>query len=112
MTIDTSWGLALNAPAAQRPLVRQETRAMLQQLHSAGFVHGDPRASNVLYKVEGDNIKVMLIDFDEAGRTGQAYYSPLPFNTAIQRSPDVAPGGAITPEQDLWQTETDARFFV
>lgn len=112
MIADDSWNLALYAPAGQRSQILERVRAVLQQLHTAGFVHGDVRASNALYKVDGSDLKVMLIDFDEAGKTRQAHYGPLPFNTIIPRAPDVDPGGPITPQHDLWQTENDARFFV
>ena len=66
-----------------------------------------------MYKVEGDrNMMVMLIDFDDAGRVGQAHYGPLPFNAAIPRASGVAPGTAVDPPHDLWQTENEQRFFV
>ena len=55
---------------------------------------------------------VMLIDFDDAGRVGQAHYGPLPFNAAIPRASGVAPGTAVDPPHDLWQTENEQRFFV
>ena len=90
-----------------------QVRAVLQQLHPAGVAHGDVQAWNVLYKVEGDrNMMVMLIDFDDAGRVGQAHYGPLPFNAAIPRASGVAPGTAVDPPHDLWQTENEQRFFV
>jgi hypothetical protein len=115
MTTDSSWNLALQAPTGHRYQILERVRAVLQQLHAGGFVHGDVRASNVLYKLEGSELntmQVMLIDFDEAGRIGQAHYGPLPFNAAIPRAPDVAPGGPIACQHDLWQTENDGRFFV
>ena len=114
MAADGSWSVALNATdGQQRSQILLRVKEALKQLHAAGFVHGDVRASNVLYKVEPDNtVKVMLIDFDESGRVGLAYYGPLPFNAAIQRAPGVAPGMAIDPQHDLWPTESAERFFV
>jgi len=38
----------------------------------------------------------ILIDFDEAGRIGDAHYGPLPFNSVIPRAPNVKPGEAIS----------------
>lgn len=85
------------------------------KMHAAGFVHGDVWASNALHKGEDENdlMKVMLIDFDGAGRNGQAHCGPLPFNATIPRAPGVAPpGGVATPQHDSLKTENEGRFFI
>ena len=104
------------AHGATDPGVRAEiiaaVRQVLLEMHNAGFVHGDVRAGNVLYKAKNngpENMRVMLIDFDSAGRAGTARYSILPFSIAY--APTAVPGGLVTAEHDNWRTETVDRFF-
>ena len=47
-------------------------RGILSQLHGAGFVHGDIRDTNVM--VLESNERLMLVDFDWAGKIGEARY--------------------------------------
>jgi hypothetical protein len=54
-------------------------------MHANGFVHGDVRAGNVLYKVSEESIHVMLIDFYSAGNAGTARYSILPSRLHVRQ---------------------------
>lgn len=72
----------MSAPIGHRDQILERVRAVAQQLHSEGFVHGNIEASNIFYKFEGSDfstMRVMLIAFDEAGRIGQVHYGPIPF---------------------------------
>lgn len=107
------WTLALVASAPDiRAAILVAVRQVLLELHSAGFVHGDVRAANVLYRIDDGtgNMLVMLIDFDSSGTAGIARYSILPFS--IPYAPAAVPGGLVTAEHDNWRTETTDRFFV
>ncbi|TDL21488.1 hypothetical protein BD410DRAFT_293171 [Rickenella mellea] len=56
---------------------RRKVKSIVQTLHEAGFVHGDVRDINILIdpkSLESDDVKVHLIDFDWAGRIGEAKY--------------------------------------
>ena len=111
---EQDWILAHGATdPAVRTAILVAVQQVLFELHNAGFVHGDVRAGNVLYhraKEDGTGrMRVMLIDFDSAGRAGTARYSILPFATAY--APAAVPGGLVTAEHDNWRAETTDRFF-
>jgi serine/threonine protein kinase len=78
---------------------REELEAAVQWLHNHGFVFGDLRAQNIMINSEG---KVKLIDFDWAGKAGEARY-PLLINRdeRLGWHKDVKPDGVIEPEHDL-----------
>lgn len=85
----------------RRP-IPSETRDVvycaLRILHDANVVFGDVRRSN-LFGDPDDPKKVMLVDFDFAGK--DVYY-PLGLNTnSIQWVEGVEPGGKILQEHDL-----------
>lgn len=107
------WILANGAsdPTA-REAILVGVRQVLLEMHTAGFVHGDVRAGNVLYRIEDGtgSTRVMLIDFDSSGRAGTTRYSILPFS--IPYAPAAVPGGLVTAEHDNWRTETTDRFFA
>lgn len=47
---------------------------VLKTLHESGFVHGDARRSNFVWRESG---KPVLIDFDSSGLIGKTYYQPF-----------------------------------
>ena len=107
------WVLAHRASdPATRAAILVAVRHVLLEMHNAGFVHGDVRAGNVLYRIEDGtgSMRVMLIDFDSSGRAGTIRYSILPFS--IPYAPAAVPGGLVTAEHDNWRTETTDRFFA
>jgi serine/threonine protein kinase len=69
-------------------------------LHDEGFVFGDLRTPNIM--AQGESIK--LIDFDWAGRAGEAKY-PLFLSSEIGWAPDAAGDGFITKKHDLYMVE-------
>jgi serine/threonine protein kinase len=107
------WALAHSAvDPTTRASILARVQEVLCEMHAAGFVHGDARAGNVLYKVDAENVhsQVMLIDFDSAGYVGTARYSILPFSIAY--APGAEPGGLVKAEHDNWRAETIDRFFA
>jgi len=68
-------------------------KALLLDLHQSGYVHGDIRSSNIMVGDNEDDF--MLVDFDWAGRIGEARY-PMNLNRSegLWR-PDGARDGAI-----------------
>jgi hypothetical protein len=77
----------------------------VQKLHDAGFVHGDIRSLNVLVDcrmpTSKDGIKIHFIDFDWAGRQGEAVY-PMRVNRATVWRPEGASDGKpILVEHDM-----------
>ena len=61
-------------PDAFIPVINQ-----LEQLHKKGFVHGDIRGFNTVFK---DKNQGYLIDFDFGGKLGEKYY-PEGYRTAL-----------------------------
>jgi serine/threonine protein kinase len=78
---------------------------IVQKLHDAGFVHGDIRSANLLVDrstlTSKDGIKIHFIDFDWAGRQGEAVY-PMCVNRVTVRRPEGASDGKpILVEHDI-----------
>ena len=48
----------------------EQTKEAIKKLHDGGFVFGDLRPPNVLFS----GGRVLLIDFDWAGKSGEAQY--------------------------------------
>ena len=51
-----------------------EMENVLKTLHENGFVHGDARRSNFVWRDSG---KAVLVDFDSSGVIGETYYPPF-----------------------------------
>ncbi|KAF8337917.1 uncharacterized protein EI90DRAFT_2909016 [Cantharellus anzutake] len=71
-------------------------RNIIKSLHAKNFVYRDLRPPNIMIMTEG---KVQLIDFDWAGKNGEARY-PVSISTCIEWPHGVSGGGYIQPEHD------------
>ena len=95
------YGLSLTKD--QQEKVRRKVEKTLQVLHDAGFVHGDLRNTNILIDLESldsDDLRIHFVDFDWAGRIGEAEY-PVDINRITVKRPEGAEGGKlITVEHD------------
>ncbi|KAH8924591.1 hypothetical protein BT69DRAFT_1349368 [Atractiella rhizophila] len=73
---------------------------MLDELHQRGLVHGDVRDVNLLVS-QSDPVRVMLVDFDWAGKMGEVKY-PMNVNRKDMWRPEGAVDGAlIKAEHDM-----------
>jgi len=101
-TYQRLYGLRLSD--AEQETVRRKVRSVVQTLHQGGFVHGDIRDTNILIdlgSLASEDVAIHFIDFDWAGRLGEAKY-PIEVNKTTMRRPvDVEGGGLITKEHDL-----------
>jgi serine/threonine protein kinase len=101
-TYQRLYGLRLSD--AEQEKVRRKVRSVVQTLHQGGFVHGDIRDTNILVDIgslASEDVAIHLIDFDWAGRLGEAKY-PIEVNKTTMRRPvEVEGGGLITKEHDL-----------
>jgi serine/threonine protein kinase len=89
-----------NREPSKRPI-----KEAVDSLHANGYVHGDIRASNILVCPSKLDQGIRFIDFDEAGKAGEAIY-PRNLNVKDIKRPDGAVGGQkILKEHDLWMTE-------
>ena len=78
---------------------REQTEEAVEKLHNAGFVLGDLRLPNVLFS-KG---KVFLIDFDWAGKSGEARYPRgLSRNVDWPADPESLELKLIEPDHDLF----------
>jgi serine/threonine protein kinase len=87
----------LNLTKDQQEKVRQKVEKALHVLHDAGFVHGDLRDTNILMdfdSLESDDVKIHFVDFDWAGRIGEAKY-PSDINGITVKRPEGAEGGKL-----------------
>jgi hypothetical protein len=77
----------------------------VQQLHDKGFVHGDLRSPNIMV---GPQNSIAFIDFDWAGKVGEAVYPSL-MNSVINWHGDAKPGGKILPNHDMHMLKLELR---
>jgi serine/threonine protein kinase len=63
-----------------RQMVVSTVNDAVRALHSNKLVHGDIRETNILAQVHGNHCAIHLMDFDWAGKIGEARY-PMPVNT-------------------------------
>ncbi|KAF8076836.1 hypothetical protein FPV67DRAFT_1618798 [Lyophyllum atratum] len=91
--------------AARAPLLHDEIKASVEELHQAGYVHGDMRDVNVMVARNGDG-KSLLVDFDWAGIINEARY-PMNVHTAsdLWRPAGACDDERITAEHDIQMLE-------
>jgi thiamine kinase-like enzyme len=93
----------LNLTKDEQEKVRRKVEEIIDVLHRARFVHGDVRDTNILIDLESldsDDVKIHFVDFDWAGRIGEAVY-PDGINGITVKRPEGAEGGKlITKEHD------------
>ena len=98
MEYHTAHSLAGEYLLSSKTLKQVET--LVKKVHDLGFVHGDLRLPNILV---GPECSVKLVDFDWAGKIGEAIYPPLIImNRKISWHPEVKFGAEIWPEHDLY----------
>ncbi|KAG1834604.1 hypothetical protein EV424DRAFT_1310082 [Suillus variegatus] len=97
LDIDDDHFPQLIAVVDRQPL-KETITSHIQELHNAGYVHGDIRDANFVVKDDKD---FMLLDFDWAGPKQETQY-PIRVNRTDIRRPDGARDGEkITTEHDL-----------
>ncbi|KAI0681582.1 hypothetical protein C8Q76DRAFT_804541 [Earliella scabrosa] len=80
------------------PATTERVRAAVKLLHDHGMVHGDLRGQNVLIQPRKGGA-VRIIDFDWAGKEGEARY-PNDLSPAVRWPPGAKAGGLITKAHD------------
>ncbi|CAG8562894.1 11319_t:CDS:2 [Paraglomus brasilianum] len=71
----------------------------VKSFHDSGYVHGDLCDENIMIKCEKGKIDIKFVDFDWAGREGEAKY-PESLNPTINWHPDVGWHKLIKREHD------------
>ncbi|KAI5988677.1 hypothetical protein F5J12DRAFT_865256 [Pisolithus orientalis] len=74
-------------------------RGQLMTLHELKLVHGDVRDTNILVKTD-DRTKVMIIDFDWAGKIDEVRYPPYVNYMEIWRPEGARDGNLIKADHD------------
>ena len=77
----------------------------LEKLHSAGFVHGDIRRSNLIFDKDDDK-KAWMIDFDLAGKEGTLYPSAYNHVNIQERHTSARAGEPRNKAHDLFAIKT------
>ncbi len=92
-----------------RPALRYEPAAYLwtlsdvltglEAMHSAGMLHRDVKADNILVLRSG---QAQLLDYDLSGPIYEEFAVPRRIGTAAFQSPEAGRGAALGPESDLY----------
>ena len=96
---------SLKNDSAVSSSVLAELRRAVETMHGEGFVHGDLRSPNVLV---GPGGKVKIIDYDWAGRDGEAVYLPFRNRQNINWHPDAKLGEPIRPDHDIFLLKSES----
>ena len=72
----------------------------IKKLHGAVWVHGDIRGNNVLLVLYSNGSRLFLVDFDWAGRSGEARY-PYFMSREVAWPPGASDGELIALEHDV-----------
>ncbi|PPR07054.1 hypothetical protein CVT26_005255 [Gymnopilus dilepis] len=102
----SAWQLEMD----KRPIpevVATKVEEAVGLLHAQDIVFGDLRSNNVLYDVSGGEGRAVLVDFDWAGKDGEARY-PATLNHVVDDElwhPDVSPHCIMKKAHDLWHLE-------
>ena len=97
--------------------LKETLEKVIEEMHSIsmGYVHGDLREGNVLYKEEkgneGSSMKVKLVDFDWGGKADEVTYPPR-LNPEINWHPDVTIDKPIKKEHDVYLIEAMVKNFL
>jgi serine/threonine protein kinase len=85
--------------------IKTAVENVMQTLHKAGFVHGDFRYENIMYRFEqledsgSSSVDIKLLDFDFSGVAGQAVY-PIALSNRISWHPTAGISQILKPEHD------------
>ena len=79
--------------------IRKQINIIVQKLKEKCYVHGDIRGSNVMFDTERN--RVVLLDFDWAGREGIDVYPPF-MNPEIKWPEGASAGQPLRHEHDLY----------
>ncbi|CAG8627176.1 965_t:CDS:2, partial [Paraglomus occultum] len=85
---------------------KEKIKKSIEEMHHAGFVHGDLRKPNILYKATDESVNVVLVDFDWAGEAGKVFYPSFLNIESVKRHPDAISDKVITPEHDIFSLNT------
>ena len=81
--------------------LKDNIRTFLEEMHQAGWVHGDLRSTNVMVKKSGLDGSFHFIDFDWSGKNQQVVY-PLFLNTTdVQRPEGADDGESVLSSHDI-----------
>ena len=90
--------------SSPNPKILDDLQDILSRLHGEGFVHGDIRDTNIMVLEGGE--RLMLVDFDWAGKVGEVRYPMNVYRGERLWRPDGACGGElITAEHDIQMLE-------
>ena len=82
-------------------LLKKKCLNILQQMHAEGFCHGDFRSNNLLVVDEDNDVSLYLIDFDWAGKAGEAKYPYFMNHFQIDWPNGASDGEPLQPSHDL-----------
>jgi serine/threonine protein kinase len=91
---------AINEPESVKKEIMDKMHQALEILHQDEFVHGDFRDNNIMYKIDGSVIQLKIVDFDFAGKCGEARYGPQ-MNMELNWHPDVKDYGLVEKSHDI-----------
>ena len=92
----------------QFPSIRsleEKVKNLVAELHGGGFVHGDIRDANIMVKLAAaaeSEVEVKLLDFDWAGKEGEACYPGNVNHEGVSRPHGAKDGLIIEREHDLF----------
>ena len=81
--------------------LKENIQWFLEEMHRAGWVHGDLRTSNVMVKKSGLDGSFLLIDFDWSGKNQEVTYPSFMNRTDLRRPVGADDGEPILALHDI-----------
>jgi serine/threonine protein kinase len=102
LAIVMEWVECRDIEALDFPIILPQIKEFLKIFHGNGMVHGDLRRNNL--KVTLDGKRLVVLDFDWAGKEGVVLYPPF-MNLDISWPPNAKTGHFVRREHDLFWVE-------
>ena len=90
---------------SEKEHLKNELVKIVEEMHGGGFCHGDLRSNNILVLPPSESQRLMVVDFDWAGKIDEQRYPYFMNHAEIEWPPNASDNEKILREHDLYWVE-------